>query len=385
MYKKLILLILIFFITSCSSTKTGITVKDNKLDYGEEIYLYDLIKVSNGKIITDNYKIDTMDLKSINISIKYENQSNKVNTYSFKVSVIDDTPPKMFFSSTYYTEKGKEIDILDKVLCGDNYDKEPTCAIEGTYNINIVGEYNLKLSAIDSSGNKAKTENIKLIVQEKGSSSNYTPVTYKIEDVIQNHKNSKTMIGIDVSAWQQDIDWEEVKKQGIEFAMLRIGYGYDNQNFLDKYFKKNLKGAKKNGIKVGGYFYSYASTKEEVINHAKWIINILDEEKLDLPIAFDWEIWDSFNDYKLNFVELNEMAKAFMDELQKNGYKAMNYGSTNYLREIWNLPNYPTWLAHYTTKTNYNKDYYIWQFTNKGLVDGIKGYVDLDILYKKEN
>lgn len=72
-----------------------------------------------------------------------------------------------------------------------------------------------------------------------------------------------------------------------------------------------------------------------------------------------------------------------MDELSKNNYEGMIYGSCSYLERIWKLDNYKTWLAHYTDKTDYTKDYYIWQLSSTGKVDGINGAVDLDILYKK--
>ena len=109
----------------------------------------------------------------------------------------------------------------------------------------------------------------------------------------------------------------------------------------------------------------------------------MNKQKLDLPIAFDWEDWSDFENYNMSLVDINNVAKAFLKTIEKKGYKAMNYGSALYLKYIWNLNNYDTWLAHYTEMTDYSGDYYIWQVTNSGQVDGINGYVDLNVLYKK--
>ena len=139
--------------------------------------------------------------------------------------------------------------------------------------------------------------------------------------------------------------------------MIRIAYGSRNKSTIDKKFKQNLKNAKQAGIKVGIYYYSYAKDTNEAINQAKWIINELNNEKLDLPIAFDWEDWSDFMSYKINFNDLNDIANAFMKEIEDNGYKAMNYGSATYHEKVWNTPNYPTWLAYYTNNNDFEEDY----------------------------
>ena len=111
------------------------------------------------------------------------------------------------------------------------------------------------------------------------------------------------------------------------------------------------------------------------------IIDELNGEKIDLPIVFDYETWKSFPTYNINIVDLNKVAKRFLDILHDNGYEGMNYSSKYYLNTIWDLSEYPTWLAHYVSKTNYDKDFKVWQFSNTGEVPGINGFVDLDVLY----
>ena len=134
---------------------------------------------------------------------------------------------------------------------------------------------------------------------------NSDPTYYYLKDFIEKYKTDDTIVGIDVSSWQGNINWKKVKESGIDAAMIRIAYGSRNKSTIDKKFKQNLKNAKEAGIKVGIYYYSYAKDTSEAINQAKWIINELNGEKLDLPIAFDWEDWSDFMSYKINFNDLN--------------------------------------------------------------------------------
>ena len=139
----------------------------------------------------------------------------------------------------------------------------------------------------------------------------------------------------------------------------------------------------KNNLNVGVYFYSYADSNEEAKKQAEWIVKTLNGRKLDLPIVYDWESFSSFNSYNLSSHSFNEVANTFFNIIVENNYEPMLYGSKNYLEKIWDtdIP-YKIWLAHYTNKTNYEGNYYIWQMCSDGKIDGINGYVDIDILYK---
>lgn len=355
---------------------------DKQINYSETTYLKDIIDF---RINSDNSLIDTSILGRNKITTS-EKTNNESIEYIIEYTVTDTEAPIIMGSSTHTIQKGQNIDLVNTMLCGDNYDKRPNCYIEGEYDINKLGTYNLKYIAIDSSKNKTERDYTLVVKSRTNISKNeQSNILTPISDIIDKHKNSDTMVGIDVSSWQGDIDWNKVKSSGVEFAIIRIGFGYNSNNELiyDSKFKNNLANAKKAGIKVGLYFYSYAKSNKEAINQAKWIIDTLDEEKLDLPVAFDWETWTKFNTYNISFTDLNNIATSFMDELSKNNYEGMIYGSCSYLERIWKLDNYKTWLAHYTDKTDYTKDYYIWQLSSTGKVDGINGAVDLDILYKK--
>ena len=150
---------------------------------------------------------------------------------------------------------------------------------------------------------------------------------------------------------------------------------------LDKKFERNIKLANEYDIPVGLYFYSYADSIESAREDAKWVIEQIKDYKVDLPIAFDWEEWRYFNSYELSFFGLTSMAEAYLEEIEKAGYKGMLYSSKNYLEKIWFPTKYETWLAHYTDETNYSGEYTFWQMMSSGTVDGIRGGVDVNIYY----
>lgn len=392
--KKITIIILTMLLTGCNQeeTKKNIKIKENTeittnqkndYEYASKVYLKDLVSIKNGELVNPDEVINTEGLGQNKIEFLYKNHNDQIEKYQVQFNIVDTTIPVINVSN-FSTTKGKKIDILSKTMCGDNYDRQIKCYIEGDYNFDKPGIYPLKIVAIDSNNNK-NTANFKLTVNEKTSNNSSSPNYYYLEDLIKDHKNDKTMIGIDVSSWQSDINWQKVKSAGVEFAMIRIGFGQNKNGELtfDSKFQQNLLNAKANNIKVGLYFYSYAKSEEDAIKQAKWIIDNLNGEKLDLPIAFDWEIWSNFSSYNLNFNDLNKIAKAFMDEISENGYQSMLYGSAFFTNRIWNIPEYDVWLAHYTKKTDYSKPYSIWQLSSQGKVPGINGYVDLNILYKK--
>ena len=238
----------------------------------------------------------------------------------------------------------------------------------------------------DESGNETNKDFTLHVIKEFASSSNDNskPTGINFSEAVEKYKNDNTMLGIDVSSFQGEIDWKKVKNAGVEFAIIRLGFGYtvNMELVLDKYFQANLEGAKNQGLKVGVYFYTYANTLEEIEEQAKFISDNLHGEELELGVTFDWENWNNFQDYQVSFYDLNNMYDNFSSILKNKGYDTMLYGSKFYLSNVWSTSNRKIWLAHYTSMTNYDKDFKLWQFSDKGLVDGINGFVDLDILYK---
>lgn len=249
-----------------------------------------------------------------------------------------------------------------------------------------LGTYNLTYVVTDSSGNK--TEKLfSLIVNEKTDITNPPPKEEKLDiaNVIREYKTNKTKIGIDVSKWQGDINWEEVKNAGVEFVMIRMGYqtDYDGEYVIDPYFEKNIEGAKSVGLPVGAYFYSYSKSVYQAKEQAEWVRDNLKNYELDLPVAFDWESFSSFNTAGMSLYTINKSASVFMDTLEEAGYEGMLYSSKTYLEKIWYPTKHPVWLAQYINKATYEGKYSIWQMSSIGKVPGINGDVDIDIMYSE--
>ena len=250
--------------------------------------------------------------------------------------------------------------------------------------MNTIGKYPLEFIAIDSSGNK-NTQKFTLNVYDKlNSTSSSNGNTYTdFNKVKELYKAEDTKIGLDVSAWQGTIDFEKLKNSGVEFIFIRVGgtIGIEGEYFLDQEFKRNIEEANKYDIPVGLYFYSYANSNEKARENAEWVLKQIKGYKIDLPIAFDWEEWDEFNDYNLSFFNLTSMAKEFINVIEESGYKGMLYSSKAYLENMWFPIEQDIWLAHYTEQTDYLGKYKVWQLCNNGKIDGIDGYVDINIMY----
>lgn len=361
-----------------------VVLKDNlEADFADTLRVSSFIESINGKIV-DDYYLNTDSLGKKKIDFEYINDDGIKIKYNYEINVVDREAPLIWLGKSYNVTRGSEDNLIDKIMCGDNYDNNPECVIEGDYNLDNVGSYNLVFKATDSSGNVSKKKFI-LNVNEASSKkeSNGVKSVTEFSDVIKNYKNDNTQIGIDVSKWQGDIDFSKLKSAGVEFVIIRIGSstGINGENFIDSKFIQNIKNANSVGIPVGVYFYSYANSVDRAISDAKWIIENIKDYKVELPIAFDWENWGSFNTYELSFFGLTNMAKRFMDTVKASGYDAMLYSSKTYLENIWMSVDYPVWLAHYTKNTNYAGDYSYWQICSNGRVDGINGDVDIDIRY----
>lgn len=199
--------------------------------------------------------------------------------------------------------------------------------------------------------------------------------------------------GIDVSSYQKEIDWINVKKDNIDFAIIRAAYrGYTKGNIVtDTYFVNNIKGATAAGVKVGAYFFSQAITEEEAIQEADYIVNLVKPYRIKLPIIIDTEYSNKKHDGradKLTIEERTKIVKAFCTRVKNLGYKPMIYASKNWFNSNLNmkeLSNYSCWVAHYTSanSTDYKGNYDIWQYTSTGNVGGIIGNTDLDVSLKR--
>ena len=387
---KYITIILICLLLVGCKEKTYTEIPDeikietiNTVEVHSNTYLYDLIKFENAEILSDNYRISTSTLGTSDLEIFYR-YNKKKHVYNLKLTIEDTTLPKILGSTIRTIQLNHSDDLCNLIMYGDNHDRNPKCIIEGSYDVKKTGSYDLKYIITDSSNNKSEHNLVLHVVKPSNNTTSSTKSTLAFSDILDKYQNDRAEVGIDVSKWQQNIDFNKVKAAGATFVMMRIGVqryvGAELE--LDEYYLQNIKKAKEAGLKVGVYFYSIAVNKEESIKQAKWVIEKLNGTKLDLPIVFDWESWSWWNLMELSFYDINDIADSFLDTITENGYKAMLYGSKYYLENIWeNNKDYPVWLAHYTNETNYNGEYIMWQLSDSGTIPGVNGNVDLNILY----
>lgn len=380
-------LIWLYHYLRIKNARIEVVLKNNlTAEFTEEKKVSDFIESINGNII-DDYVINTTSLGKKEIKFQFKNDQNIIVPYEYEIEVIDTVQPVVWLSNVYQVTKGSNINLTDKILCGDNQDNKPKCTVEGNYDLNTVGDYPLLFKAEDKSGNITEKQFILRVIEPSNTNAPRTTAEPTYTDFNQSknqYKTDKTQIGIDVSGWQGEIDFEKIKNAGVEFIMIRVGgtRGTNGEYFVDKYFKRNIEEANKYGIKAGIYFYSYANSKESAMKDAKWVIKQIKDYDIDLPIAFDWEEWAYFNDYNLSFFGLTSMAESFLETIEDAGYEGMLYSSKSYLENIWLPTKYDIWLAHYTIQTNYQGKYKLWQLCENGKIDGIDGAVDINVMYE---
>ncbi len=209
---------------------------------------------------------------------------------------------------------------------------------------------------------------------------------YKVDGETQSIK------GIDVSKFQGDIDWEKVAASGVKYAMIRLGLrGYETGKLvMDENFEKNVQGALDNDIEVGVYFFTQAVNPAEAKEEAEYVLAAIEGYNITYPVAIDVE--DLYNDkarsYNQSKESRTECAIAFMDAVKAAGYNPAIYGNLNTftkLVEVNKLGDYDKWFALYDTQIYFPYEISVWQYSDKGSVDGIEGDVDLNITFPRNN
>ena len=366
--------------------ETALTLVDDlNVEAGKYIRLKDLIAKLNGTE-EDNFIINTSKTGENTISFKYKCPHGMEHEKAFTINVKDTTAPKILSDDYYTITKGSTADLTKKIFAVDNICGKLQTKILGTYDVNKVGNYNVIFSAKDDSGNETLKNVTFKVVEPTPNETKKTTTTKKIEytDIVKEHKNRNTMIGVDISGYQKDIDWDLLKKSGVEFVFVKIGYqeGFGGDLGYDSRFERNMKEANRVGIPVGGCFFSYAQTVDEIKEQTKFVADGLSKFKVDLPIYFDWEDWSDFNRQELSLYDMNLMAHTFQDEMKNYGYESSIYGSAYYLRTIWAAEEFDkVWMAQYNDKVTYKGKYYIWQRCDYGHIEGIDGSLDVDIMY----
>ena len=193
--------------------------------------------------------------------------------------------------------------------------------------------------------------------------------------------------GIDVSSHQGNIDWASVKAAGINFAIIRVGYRGSQTGALveDSCFKKNIQGATANGINVGVYFFTQATTEAEAVEEASMALTLCSGYNLSYPIFVDTE--NGSGAARANGLDKGSRTAcvaAFCKTIANGGRKAGVYASKSWYNnkiDASAFSNYFIWVAQYNTTCNYKGKYNMWQYSSKGSVPGIKGNVDVNIAY----
>lgn len=204
--------------------------------------------------------------------------------------------------------------------------------------------------------------------------------------------------GIDVARYQGTIDWETVADQGIDFAMVRIGYRgmEDGEIVEDSNARFNLQEASKYGIRLGAYFFSTAITEEEAKEEANWVADIIDQYPITYPVAYDCEMYNDpdSRQFGMDSAERTKIAMAFLKAIEKRGYEGMFYASKNEMKEDaqWQVSKlqkkYKIWVSQYpetpypgTAASSYDGEHQMWQYTMWGRVEGIDPDVDRNVAY----
>lgn len=385
--KILILVIMLFIMSSCKQEEPSEIVLNfsDELEVHSELKIKDVINETNVDILNQDLIINTNSLgkKIYEVKYKYNNKNYKRN---ITFNILDTEKPFIYSGGSRTVLQNTQYDFCENLIYGDNYDPDPKCEIIGSYDYSLLGKHNLKIKITDQSGNMAERTLALNVVDKIEKTPPKTSSSLEFSTVIDKHKASDVEFGIDVSSWQEEVDYMEVKNAGASFVMIRLGFQSSSTKELkvDSYYLQNITNAKAAGLKVGVYLYTDSSTIKEAKEHADWVLKELGDIKLDLPIVFDWEDFSNFRKYKLSLYQLNEMANTFIKTVEKKGYQGMLYSSKTYLENFWeNKYNYPIWLAHYTNETDYKGDYLMWQLSNTGRIPGINGPVDINIMYKR--
>ena len=196
--------------------------------------------------------------------------------------------------------------------------------------------------------------------------------------------------GIDVSEWNGEIDWQQVRDSGVEFVIIRVGGRGTEEGTLygDEKAQSYYEGATEAGLKVGAYFFSQSITVEEAIEEAEYVLEAVKDWDVQMPLVYDWEYVDELaRTAKMDSMTLTDMAKAFCDTIRNSGYTPMIYFGRSQSMDMLileELVSYPFWLAMYSTIMDYPYKIDMWQYTDEGTVPGIEGTVDLNLWFTYE-
>ncbi|NLL78971.1 MAG: hypothetical protein GX234_04125 [Clostridiales bacterium] len=238
-------------------------------------------------------------------------------------------------------------------------------------------------------GEEGKEEWVSINPYLKRNSYDYEGLVYQYP-VMKYFENSVQMshLGVDISKYNGEVDFEKLKKAGVEFVMIRVGArGYGSGQLIqDERFEENMKGASEAGLDIGVYFYSQAISDAEIKEEAQFVMDALEPYDILYPVAYDMELVsnDTARIENLTRDDRTNIAKTFLDTLGAAGYKTVLYGTKEWFLlklDMTKMTGYDIWLSQEKDVPDYPYQFTMWQYTKSGKVDGIEGNVDMNISF----
>lgn len=217
-----------------------------------------------------------------------------------------------------------------------------------------------------------------------------TPMDFAFDGQYLTCLSVPSVLGIDVSTHQKQIDWELVKASGVEFVMIRVGYrGTDLGGiYEDERAQRYYEEARAAGLQVGGYFFSQAVSVAEALEEAEFALGVTAHWEMDMPLAYDWEyVSEESRTAYVDDQTLIDCTKAFCGRVEESGREPMVYFNPNQSRKemyLQELKDYGFWLAMYSGEMNYPYKVDMWQYTADGTVPGVVGPVDINLYFLYE-
>lgn len=331
-------------------------------------YAYTYVTLEGGSRMLVEKK--TFNVKGISVkSVYYTYQNDEKGSVQVNISGVASPAEIKSVEIRAYTSKSGKDDLVKSEA------------------VNIGGVYKKNISVADHNYETGKYKIEVYITDARGIVKKVTGKNIDLK-CSQVYENKTTFAGIDVSKFQGNIDWNRVKAAGIDFVIIRVGYrGYTYGTITeDPYFETNIKGALAAGIDVGVYFFSQAVTEQEAKQEAQWTLQKIAPYKITYPVVIDTEYVSGGRANSMSAAQRTNVMNAFCTEVKNSGYTPMIYASKSWLENnliMSYLNQYDVWLARYAAAPEYTGTFTIWQYTSKGAVDGISGYVDRNIGYKR--
>ena len=363
-------------------TQEGKVLSDNLYAWMEDETFFDEDKIADGK---------------------YEVSEKKPVTV--KISTIDKDIRVMFFSESGELISGRKFTVNIAGL-GDysDSDRDGIIHIEDV----AVGDYSLKVASL--TGYEVPKDPIQVSIQAKIEYKAVADISYliktedeidaSIEDTSKKDADDESsgnsgikkmdgaLFGIDVSKWNNEINWAEVKDAGVNYAIIRCGYRGSQTGVIveDPCFRTNIENAIKEGIPVGIYFYSQAVNEREAVEEASAVMSLIKDYKITYPVFLDSEsAGGNGRADELDVVVRSKVANAFCETIRSGGYSAGVYASRNWFNNRLDISKMSkdniTWLAEYADEPTYGATYHIWQYSSAGRIPGIEGRVDMNMSF----